>query len=1145
QGTVDYAGRMLLQGEVTAALGPLATFLDKPAVSGTARFSGKASGRWDAPELAGDLALSAPVYRGRAWPDARGTVAWAGRRLSWSDVRVAAGRGALTLTGSADFSAPRPRYQVEARAQAAELARLAPFAGKRVEPVLGLDGTLRWEGSGSGADADGAGSLEAKLRLAPWPDEELALSVRATRAGGALAIDVLRLAGATLEASGKGAWRAGGGFTGSVSGAVADIARLQPTAHRGQVALGGSGSFAGAVEADGGDPRFTGTVRLARTSVGKLHDLDADARIVLTPASLRLVECALAWPGGRGGVQGTIDLASGGLALDGTLADLSLPEGARLLDADPAQFAGRLAATLSVRGTLAAPVIAGRVSGKELRFRKAVADTATLSFTYASRRLVAESLRLRRGKTELIFSGELRDGRVLEGTFESPAFDAADVIPGSRLDLAGSLQGRVAGPLAALELEGTARATRLRYGGFDFRGGELAVKYAGGKAALTGWVAAPENRLRAVVEPAQGWRFESELDLRQLAPELVRSGSASFPPGLAKLVGEASFLAAGKLSVRGRLREPDSVAADLVLETFWLQASGQTLQNRAPVRVLWREGGLKIEDFRLAGEQYRLDLAGTGHTTAGWDLRAAGTVDLAFFTAYWPELEQVDGTGDLDLTLRGPWAAPAPEGNLAVHGAFVKARSLPEPLERLTGRVELRGRTLRALDVEGTIAGGPFRGRGSYGLATGEIDAEVEGRLDLALFRGRIPGAREMRGQVQVRLGLRGPLAKPAFTGAVEVVDAELFVRPLPAKITHLSGKLTVGADRVEAISLTGQTGGGTIALSGSLVWGPPGRADLELRGEGILVTLAEGLKAQADVALGLHGEPAALKLAGEVRILKARYLREFTERPPLLVPARSAAAGEAAAPAGAGPDLSRTALDVKVRATDNVWIANRMAKIEAAVALDIGGTLAAPAVRGEITAIRGEAFYLSRQFRLESGTLRFAPPGTVPLLDLQASTTVGETQILFLMDGPLNKLSYHLVSLPALSQEDLVALLTIGETRTGLSRRGERGSSVGAAVFTTEPLVNALGDEARSSMGLEVLQLEPIVGDDNKVSARLTLGTRLSDRMYVSYSQNLGATEDQQVAVQYYLLDYLSLWGQELRQGIYSLDLVFRYSFK
>jgi autotransporter translocation and assembly factor TamB len=166
-------------------------------------------------------------------------------------------------------------------------------------------------------------------------------------------------------------------------------------------------------------------------------------------------------------------------------------------------------------------------------------------------------------------------------------------------------------------------------------------------------------------------------------------------------------------------------------------------------------------------------------------------------------------------------------------------------------------------------------------------------------------------------------------------------------------------------------------------------------------------------------------------------------------------------------------------------------------------------------------------------------------VLDLQASTSVGETQILFLMDGPLNKPSYHLTSMPAMTQEDLVALLTIGETRSGLARKGERASTAGAAVFTTEPLVNALGDEVRSTMGLEVLQLEPVLGENNQVSARVTLGTHLSDRLFVSYSQNLGATEDQQFLVQYSLLDYLSVWGQELSQGVYSLDLVFRYTFR
>ena len=89
-----------------------------------------------------------------------------------------------------------------------------------------------------------------------------------------------------------------------------------------------------------------------------------------------------------------------------------------------------------------------------------------------------------------------------------------------------------------------------------------------------------------------------------------------------------------------------------------------------------------------------------------------------------------------------------------------------------------------------------------------------------------------------------------------------------------------------------------------------PVRVDAELDGKGILVSLAGALKAQSDLHLGLHGDFQDLKLAGEVRILKARYLREFDEKLPPL----DLAPGPAAAATGGGPDLSRMALDVKVR---------------------------------------------------------------------------------------------------------------------------------------------------------------------------------------------------------------------------------------
>jgi len=1140
RGTVGFTGVLALKGELSARLEEILALAGRPAAAvGAARFEGEVTGSWRDPAATGSLAVQELAVGGRRWPQARGQVAWGGDRLSWSRLRLPVGEGVVTTAGEADFSGGALRYRIDAEARAVDLARLPAAPVGFAARVLGLAGTLHWEGSGAGAAASGSGRLATRFTIASWPGEEVAIEAAASLDRGRLSVTAFRGTTRSLAVSGAGSWSPEEGFSARIDGTAGDLAQLLPP---GRIALGGSGRFEGDFTADAQGPRFTGVVHLAKAAVGAFRGIEGSARLAADAGSVRLTEGAVAWPGGRGSVSGTVELPSGRLDLVAVLQQLSLQEAARLLGADPRLVEGVLEARLRLRGTIGDPEVAGEVSGRTLRYRTVAMDEGSLSLTYAARRLDISRLRLRRGSTELTFHGALGEGREIEGEFESPAFNLADFSQFAGLELTGSMRGNVRGRLDEPQIEGAMRAERLRYAGFDFKGGELSVNYRKGTVAVEGWVAARENRLRVVVEPARDWRFESDLELRQFAPELVRSGIGAFPPALAQSLGKASFLATGRLQSSGRLLDPGSVRADMLLDTLWLQAAGTSMQNLAPVRISWRDGGLVVEDFRLASEGYHLSVSGGGSIAGGWNLQTEGAVDLSVFKEYWREIEDVDGRGEMTLTLGGPWSAPLPEGNLTIHEAFVRVRSLPEPLEHLEGRLELRDRILTATGLSGTMSGGAFRGGGSYQFAQDRLEAHVEGRLDLSLFRARIPAARELRGPVEVRLRMAGALAAPVFSGDVAVLDAEMFLRPFPAKITHLRGTVLMGAERLEVRELAGQTGGGTLRLAGTLDWTrSPVRVDAELDGKGILVSLAGALKAQSDLNLGLHGDFQDMKLAGEVRILKARYLREFDEKlPPLdLAPSPAAAA------TGAGPDLSRMALDVKVIATDNVWVSNRMAKIETAVALHIGGRLGAPVVSGEITGIQGEAVYLSRQFRLESGSLRFVPPATVPLVDVQASTSVGDTQILFLMDGPLNKLSYRLTSLPALSQPDLVSLLTIGETHSSLARSGDRATTAGASVFTVEPLVNALGDSARGAIGLDVLQLEPVIGTNNQASARVTLGTHVSDRLFVSYSQNLGATEDQQVTVQYSLLDYLSVWGKELQQGVYSLDLVFRYALK
>ena len=778
RGTVDAAGVLAFTGKLSARLEKVAALVGRPdAAAGAARFEGEITGNWRDPSLTGTLAVQGLVAGGRRWTQVRGQVAWGGGRLSWSQLRLPVGEGELASTGEVDFSGAAPRYRLEVTARALELAGLPVAPGGIASQVLGLAGTLQWQGSGTGGEASGSGRLATKFTIASWPGEEAAFESEVSLDRGRISVTSFRGSARSLEVAGAGSWSPEDGFSGRIDGTVGDLARLLPP---GKIAFGGSGRFGGDFTADAQGPRFAGDVQLAKAAVGALRGIEGSARIAVDADSVRITEGTLVWPGGRGSISGTVEMPSGRLDFAAVLQQLSLQETARLLGTAPRLVEGALEARLRLRGTAGAPEVEGEVSGRALRYRTAAVDEASLSLNYADRRLGISRLRLRRGSSELMFHGTLSEGRVLEGEFESPAFDIADFAPLAGLELTGSLRGRVRGQLDDPQIASDVRADHLRYAGFDFKGGELSVNYRRGAIAVEGWVAARENRLRAVVEPARDWRFESDLELRQLAPELVRSGLGAFPPALAQALGRASFLATGRLQGSGRLLDPGSVRVDVLLDTLWLQAAGKSLQNLAPVRISWRDAGLVVEDFRLASEQYHLSVRGGGSRSEGWDLQAEGAVNLSVFKEYWREIEDVDGRGELMLTLGGPWSAPLPEGSLTIHEAFVRVRSLPEPLEHLEGRLELRGRTLTATGLSGTMSGGAFRGGGSYQFAQDRLEASVDGRLDLSLFRARIPAARELRGPVEVRLRMAGPLAAPAFSGQADVLDAEMSHTAVP-----------------------------------------------------------------------------------------------------------------------------------------------------------------------------------------------------------------------------------------------------------------------------------------------------------------------------------------------------------------------------
>ncbi|MBD0276306.1 MAG: translocation/assembly module TamB domain-containing protein, partial [Acetobacteraceae bacterium] len=153
-------------------------------------------------------------------------------------------------------------------------------------------------------------------------------------------------------------------------------------------------------------------------------------------------------------------------------------------------------------------------------------------------------------------------------------------------------------------------------------------------------------------------------------------------------------------------------------------------------------------------------------------------------------------------------------------------------------------------------------------------------------------------------------------------------------------------------------------------------------------------------------------------------------------------------------------------------FIRGRGADIELGGDLTIGGTVAEPVPKGELTLRRGTLSLLTRRLDFRRGTISFASGTLVPQLDLQAQSTSGQTTITVSITGTPTAPEVKFTSVPELPQDEVLAQLLFGKATSGLSPF--ELAQIAAAVAQLTGVGGGGGggvlDRVRSALGLDRL---------------------------------------------------------------------------
>jgi translocation and assembly module TamB len=365
------------------------------------------------------------------------------------------------------------------------------------------------------------------------------------------------------------------------------------------------------------------------------------------------------------------------------------------------------------------------------------------------------------------------------------------------------------------------------------------------------------------------------------------------------------------------------------------------------------------------------------------------------------------------------------------------------------GRIDFKRFVLRGPNTELTLSGGCS--------ASGELDVAAGGRIDLRLLAGLLPELRRPHGLLALEAHVSGTLPEPVLVGAGRIEDAGFQLKATNVLLSELRGALAFSQNRVLFDDLSAAVNGGRVALRGEVELASfvPVRLRVEAKLDEVPVAMPAWLPATLSGRLEAAGTPDETIVTGRIHVVRARYtanvelekgLLELRRRP--TPPPR---------PYDRAGEWLR--FDVQIAVDGDARVENDLVSGDVRGELVLTGTLAAPGLVGSL-ALRegGRAYFRGNEFVLTHAIFDFTDRNKIEIaLDVHGESQVRDYQIFMHAFGPLSDPQLTLTSTPALSQPDVITLLSLGFTRrdvaAGAGMQGVATAAAAQALFAASGL--------------------------------------------------------------------------------------------
>jgi translocation and assembly module TamB len=450
---------------------------------------------------------------------------------------------------------------------------------------------------------------------------------------------------------------------------------------------------------------------------------------------------------------------------------------------------------------------------------------------------------------------------------------------------------------------------------------------------------------------------------------------------------------------------------------------------------------------------------------------------------------------------------------------------------------------------------------GLVDLHNERIAMRASGAANLGILQGFVPNIRST-GQASLQATLDGPMRTPLVSGTMTIEEGRIRHFDLPHALENISGVVRFDSRGVTLDEVTAQLGTGPVQFGGRIgIDGyRPGRLDVTMNGQNMRLRYPEGMRSVVDANLNLQGTIDSSTLSGTVIVRNALYTKRFDTGGGIIDLTGSAA--------GQGASSLQTTIplryDVRITVPSTLRVENNTVRMVANADLELRGTYDRPVLLGRAEIERGELNFEGKRYQITRGTIDFNNPTRIePFFDIETETQVrvpSQTyRVTVRVTGTMARFTPVFSSDPPLTDVQVLSLLftdvapgrDVEFSQYGTVTPQEQLLRERAARALTGALTTELGRVAEQTFGLDTFQLTPSLVTPNANSsrldpaARLTIGKRISNRVYLTYSRSLSSTTSEQIILlEYDQTDRFSWILSRNEDRTYALDVRVRHVF-